>query len=151
MSSRFRLGIVLRIREMAEETARIELGHALDAHQRAIAAVEAAQGQAGQELRWLSSLQGGTSEAGQLQSAVFAVASAQRVIVGAQKRLGKASDALFEARRLLADATRQREVVERLRDRFLVAERREREHQDTLAMLEISSTQHAIRVARERQ
>ena len=151
MSSRFRLGIVLRIREMAEETARIELGHALDAHQRAIAAVEAAESRAGQELRWLSGLQGGTSEAGQLQSAVFAVASAQRVIVGAQDRLSKASDALFEARRLLADATRQREVVERLRDRFLVAERREREHQDTLAMLEISSTQHAIRVARERQ
>jgi flagellar export protein FliJ len=151
MSSRFRLGIVLRIREMAEETARIELGHALDAHQRAIASVEAAQSRAGQELRWLSNLQGATSEAGQLQSAVFAVASAQRAIVGAQERLSKASDALFEARRLLADATRQREVVERLRDRFLLAERREREHQDTLAMLEISSTQHAIRVARERQ
>ena len=151
MSSRFRLGIVLRIREMAEETARIELGHALDAHQRSLAAVEAAQSRAGQELRWLSSLQGGTSEAGQLQSSVFAVASAQRAIVGTQERLSKASDALFEARRLLADATRQREVVERLRDRFLVAERREREHVDTLAMLEISSTQHAVRVARERQ
>ena len=151
MSSRFRLGIVLRIREMAEETARIELGHALDAHQRSLAAVEATQSRAGEELRWLSNLQGGTSEAGQLQSAVFAVASAQRAIVGTQERLSKASDALFEARRLLADATRQREVVERLRDRFLVAERREREHEDTLAMLEISSTQHAVRVARERQ
>jgi flagellar export protein FliJ len=151
MSSRFRLGIVLRLREMAEETARIELGHALDSHQRALAAVEAAQNRAGQELRWLSNLQGGTSEAGQLQSAVFAVAAAQRAIVGAQDRLSKATGALFEARRQLADATRQREVVERLRDRFLVAERREREHQDTLAMLEISSTQHAVRVARERQ
>jgi flagellar export protein FliJ len=151
MSSRFRLGIVLRLREMAEEQARIELGHALDAHQRALAAVEAAQNRAGQELRWLSNLQGGTSEAAQLQAAVFALASAQRAIVGAQERLGKATGALFEARRLLADATRQREVVERLRDRFLVAERLEREHQDTLAMLEIGSTQHAVRVARERQ
>ncbi len=151
MSSRFRLGIVLRLREMAEETARIELGHALDSHQRALTAVEAAQNRAGQELRWLSNLQGGINEAAQLQSAVFAVASAQRAIIGAQERLAKATGALFEARRMLADATRQREVVERLRDRFLVAERREREHQDTLAMLEISSTQHAIRVARERQ
>ena len=151
MGNRFRLGIVLRLREMAEETARIELSHALDAHQHAVSAVQAAQGRAGQELRWLSDLQNGTAEAGQLQTAVFAVASAQRAIVVAQERLGRASDALFEARRLLADATRQREVVERLRDRFLVAERREMEHQDTLAMAEIASTQHAVRVARERR
>jgi flagellar export protein FliJ len=150
MSNRFRLGIVLRLREMAEEAARIELAHAVDAHQHAVALVESAQDRAGQELRWLSSLQGGTSEAGQLQTAVFAVASAQRAIVAAQERLSRATDALFESRRLLADATRQREVVERLRDRFLVAERREREHQDTLAMAEIASTQHAIRVARDR-
>jgi flagellar export protein FliJ len=150
MSNRFRLGIVLRLREMAEETARIELSHAVDAHQRAVAAVEAAQGRAGQELRWLSDLHGGTSDGGQLQTAVFAVATAQRAIVSTQERLGRATDALFEARRLLADATRQREVVERLRDRFLLAERRESEHQDTLAMAEIASTQHAIRVARNR-
>ena len=150
MSNRFRLGIVLRLREMAEETARIELGHAVDAHQHAVAAVEAAQNRAGQELRWLSNLHSGTTEGGQLQSAVFAVASAQRAIVAAQERLGRASSALLESRRLLADATRQREVVERLRDRFMVAERREREHQDTLAMAEIASTQHAIRVARNR-
>jgi flagellar export protein FliJ len=148
MSNKFRLGIVLRLREMAEETARIELGHAVEAHQRAVAAVEAAQNRAGQELQWLSNLQGGTSEASQLQTAVFALASAQRAIVSSQERLGKATDALFQSRRLLADATRQREVVERLRDRFLVAERREREHQDTLAMAEIASTQHAVRVAR---
>lgn len=151
MSNRFRLGIVLRLREMAEETARIELSHALDAHQRAVSAVQTAQGRAGQELRWLADLQSGTAEAGQLQTAVFAVASAQRAIVAAQEGLARTADALFEARRLLADATRQREVVERLRDRFLEAERREREHQDTLAMAEIASTQHAVRVARERR
>jgi hypothetical protein len=39
--------------------------------------------------------------------------------------------------------------VERLRDRFLVAERREMEHRDTMAMAEIASNQHAIRMARE--
>jgi len=83
MSNRFRLGIVLRLREMAEETARIELGHALDAHQRAVAVVEAAQSRAGEELHWLSDLQGGASDGGKLQSAVFAVASAQRAIVAA--------------------------------------------------------------------
>jgi flagellar export protein FliJ len=148
MSNRFRLGIVLRLREMAEESARIELGHAVDNHQRAVAAVEAAQGRAGNELRWLSDLQHATAEAGQLQTAVFAVAAAQRAIVASQERLGRAAGALFEARRVLADATRQREVVERLRDRFVVAERREREHQDTLAMAEIASTQHAVRAAR---
>ncbi len=151
MSNRFRLGIVLRLREMAEESARIELGHALDAHQRALTAVQAAQSRAGQDLHWLADMQSGVNEAGHLQTAVFAVASAQRAIVAAQERLGKATDALFEARRKLADATKQREVVERLRDRFLVAERREREHQDTLAMAEIASTQHAVRVARERR
>ena len=150
MSNRFRLGIVLRLREMAEETARIELGHAVDAHQHAVGAVEAAHLRAGQELRWLSDLHSGTSEGGQLQSAVLAVASAQRAIDSSQERLGRASSALFEARRLLADATRQREVVERLRDRFLAAERRESERQDGLAMSEIASTQHAVRAARNR-
>jgi len=150
MSNRFRLGIVLRLREMAEETARIELGHALDNHQRAVATVQAAQGRAGQEQQWLSDLQRRPSEAGQLQSAVFAVASAQRAIVSAQERLGRATDSLFQARRALAEATRQREVVERLRDRFLAAERREVERRDALAMAEIASTQHAVRAARDR-
>ena len=151
MSQRFRLGIVLRLREMAEESARIELSHAIDAHQRALAGVQDAQGRAGRELRWLSDLQRGTAEAGQLQTAVFAVASAQRGIVVAEERLGIAADMLFQARRVLAEATRQREVVERLRDRFMIAERRERDRQDTLAMAEIASTQHAIHVARERR
>ncbi len=148
MSNRFRLGIVLRLREMAEETARIQLGHALDAHQQAVASVQAAQGRAGEEQRWLSDLQHQTTEARQLQSAVSAAASAQRAIAVAQEKLGRATDALFQARRSLADATRQREVVERLRDRFLAAERREVERQDAMAMAEIASTQHAGRAAR---
>jgi flagellar export protein FliJ len=149
MSNRFRLGIVLRLREMAEETARIQLGHALDAHGQAIASVQAAQGRAGQEQQWLSDLQHQTAEARQLQSAVFAVAAAQRAIIAAQERLGRATDTLFEARRALAEATRQREVVERLRDRFVAAERRETERRDAMAMAEIASTQHAIRAARD--
>jgi flagellar export protein FliJ len=150
MSHRFRLDIVLRLREMAEESARIQLGHAVDAHQRAVASVQAAQGQAGAEIRWLSDLQQTPAEAGQLQTAVFAVATAQRAIVTAQERLSKATATLFEARRALAEANRQREVVARLRDRFLAAERREAERRDALAMAEIASTQHAVRAARER-
>jgi flagellar export protein FliJ len=150
MSNRFRLGIVLRLREMTEESARIDLAHAVDAHQRAVALVQAAQGRAGDELRWLSDLQCNTSEAGQLQAAVLAVAAAQRAIVGAQERLGRATNALFEARQALAEATRQREVVERLRDRFMAEERRARDRLDTLAMAEIASTQHAVRAARNR-
>jgi flagellar export protein FliJ len=148
MSGRFRLGIVLRLREMAEESARIDLGHAVDAHQRAVALVQAAQGRAGNELRWLSDLQCSRTEAGELQSAVQSVASAQRGIVASQERLTRATDALFDARRILAEATKQREVVERLRDRFLADERRAQDHLDTLAMAEIASTQHAVRVAR---
>ena len=148
MSNRFRLGIVLRLREMAEELARIDLSHAVDAHQRAVAVVQAAQGRAGDDMRWLSDLQRSRAEAGQLQSAVLAVAAAQRAIVAAQERLGRASSALFEARQALAEATRQREVVERLRDRFLAEERRARDRLDTLAMAEIASTQHATRAAR---
>jgi flagellar export protein FliJ len=150
MSNRFRLGIVLRLREMAEESARIDLGHAVDAHQRAVAVVQAAQGRAGDDMRWLSDLQRSRAEAGQLQSAVLAVAAAQRAIAAAQERLGRASSALFEARRALAEATRQREVVERLRDRFMAEERRARDRLDTLAMAEIASTQHATRAARNR-
>ncbi len=145
MSNRFRLGIVLRLREMAEESARIDLGHAVAAHQRAVALVQAAQGRAGDDMRYLSDLQRSRAEAGQLQSAVLAVASAQRGIVAAQERLGRATSALFEARRALAEATRRREVVERLRDRFMAEERRARDRLDTLAMAEIASTQHATR------
>jgi len=150
MSGRFRLGIVLRLREMAEETARINLGHAVEAHQKALNAVQAAQNRAGEEMRWLSDVQCSRPEAGELQSAVQAVAAAQRAIAAAQERLGRASGALFEARRALAEATRQREVVERLRDRFLAEERRQAERLDTLRMAEIASTQHALRAARNR-
>ena len=150
MSGRLRLGIVLRLREMAEDTARIELGHAIEGHQRALALVESAQARAGDEMRYLGGLQRGTAEAGQLQSAVNAVASAQRGIAAAQDRLGKASKALFEARQKLAEATKQREVVERLRDRFLAQERREADRRDTIAMAEIASTAHAVRAARNR-
>ncbi len=150
MSNRFRLGIVLRLREMAEETARIELGHALDAHQRALGAVQAAQGRAGAEQQWLNDLQHRPTEARDLQSAVFAVDAAQRGIAVAQEKLGRAADTLFQARRVLAEATRQREVVERLRDRFLAAERREAERRDAIAMAEIASTKHAVRAMRER-
>lgn len=151
MSGRFRLGIVLRLREMAEETARIELGHALDAHQRALRSVEQAQGLAGRELSWLAGLQRGTTEAAQLQSAVFAVATAQRAIVVAQEHLAVASDALFQARRRLAEASKQREIVERLRDRFVANERHEFERRETITMAEIGSTQYALRTARERR
>ena len=150
MSNRFRLGIVLRLREMAEESARIDLGHAVDAHQRAVAVVQAAHGRAGDELHWLSDLQCGGADGGQLQSAVLAVAAAQRAILAAQERLGRATNALFEARKSLAEATRRREVVERLRDRFLAEERRAGDRLDTLAMAEIASTQHAVRAARNR-
>jgi flagellar biosynthesis chaperone FliJ len=150
VSNRFRLGVVLRLREMAEETARIELRHALEAHQRAVALVEAAQGRALDELKWLSDLQGSRAEAGKLQAGVVAVASAQRALVASQERLNRASAALFEARQALAETTKQREVVERLRDRFISAERHQAEHLDTLYMAEIASTQHAVRAARER-
>ena len=150
MSNRFRLGIVLRLREMAEETARSNLSHDVEAHHRAVALVEAAQSRVRDELQWLSNLQGSRSEAGALQTAVVAVASAQRGVVSAQERLNRASAALFEARQGLAEATKQREVVERLRDRFLAAERRQADHLDTLSMAEIASTQHAVRAARER-
>jgi flagellar biosynthesis chaperone FliJ len=81
-----------------------------------------------------------------MQAAASGAAVAERAVGAAQERLGRATDALFEARRVLADATRQREVVERLRDRFIAAERRERDHLDTLAMAEIASTQRAMRV-----
>jgi flagellar export protein FliJ len=150
MSNRFRLGIVLRLREMAEESARIDLGHAVEAHQRAVATTQAAHGRAGDEMHWLSDLQQGSAEARQLQAAVAAVASAQRAIAVAQERLNRATKALFEARQTLAEATRRREVVERLRDRFLAEERRARDRLDTLTMAEIASSQRTTRAARNR-
>jgi len=151
MSRRFRLGVVLRLREMAEETARIDLGHALEGHRRAVLSVEAAEGAAGAEMRWFSDLQRVGADAGQLQSAASAVAAAQRGIAAAQEKLAAATKALFEARRSLAEASRQREVVERLRDRYTAAERREAERLDIVNMAEIASTQHAMRALRERQ
>jgi flagellar export protein FliJ len=151
MSRRFRLGVVLRLREMAEESARIDLGHALDGHRRAVLLVEAAQGQAGAEMRWLGDLQRSGAEAGQLQSAVAAVATAQRGIAGAQDRLAGATRVLFEARKTLAEASRQREVVERLRDRYAADERLAAERLDILSMAEIASTQHAMRALRDRR
>ena len=45
----------------------------------------------------------------------------------------------------------QREVVERLRDRFLANERRASDHRESMAMAEIASNQHALRMARRRE
>lgn len=147
MSHRFRLGIVLRLREMAEEAARIDLGHAINAHQRALAVVEAERERLNGEVGWFASLQQGVVAAGDLQAACEGIQAGERAVAAAGERLNRASHALFESRSKLAEATRRREVVERLRDRFLAAERREADQRDALAMAEISSTRHAMRAA----
>ena len=150
MSQRFRLAVVLRLREMAEDRAQLGLAQALAAHHEAVADVHRLQDAAEVERQRLSSLQsGGAFSAGQLLDASDAVDGAQRSLERGRDRLQTAAGELFQARAVLAEATRRREVVERFRDRFVAAQRREEDRREAAFLSEMGVTRHAWRALGE--
>ncbi|HEX8941145.1 MAG TPA: flagellar FliJ family protein [Candidatus Limnocylindrales bacterium] len=149
MSRRFRLSVVLRLREMAEDARRVELAAALADHARAVAAADALAERVRLERRWLTSLQRGASAAGELQAAAAGMDLAERGLAAGRERVAAAAARLLEARRALAEASRRREVVERLRDRFVAAQRLEADRREAAELSEISISRHAWRLVED--
>ena len=150
MSSRFRLGVVLRLRQLEEDSARAKLGAAITARSAAAALRNEIGARLTAEHAWLAQLQGGRgASAGDLQAAVRSVGSAEAALVSATANLAAAQQALVEARARLAQATKRREVVERLRDRHVAAERRRDEHAEIVRLADVAAIQYLSRRAGE--
>ncbi len=144
MSGTFRLGVVLRLREMAEESARVQLGHALRAYHDAVAAVRRLTEQLEHERDRFGRLQRRShTDAGDLADAAEAVALAERSVAAGEAQLETAARFLLEARQQLAEASRRREVVERLRDRTLAAESLKTRRREEAELADIATTRHA--------
>ncbi len=148
MSSRFRLGIVLRLREVAEDAARAELAVALRGHREALASVERARRAAADErgratglIAW-AARPGGTPVR-ELAAASGAVERADRDLAACEARLLDAGTTLMDARRRLGEASKRRQVVERLRDRFVAAEAQRAARREEAVLGEIATTRHA--------
>ncbi|MFN8629887.1 MAG: flagellar export protein FliJ [Chloroflexota bacterium] len=139
----FRLGVVLRLREMAEDAARARLATAVDAHRLATeeliartAAEHEAQG------RVMEMAEAG-AQAGEIRAARAGIETAEAATKMARAKLEKASEGLMVARSALAEASKRREVVERLRDRIRQVEARDAQHREDNQLSEIAGVRHA--------
>jgi flagellar export protein FliJ len=142
--SGFRLDVVLRLRRIAEDSARSLLGQALARHLAAMAAVDELGQDVATERAQLEVLQRAASApAGDLREAHDGVEFAERALLAATGRVEDAARALFESRAALATATRRREVVERLRDRAHETARRAADHKTEVEMAEFATVRHA--------
>ena len=142
--SGFRLDVVLRLRRIAEDNARAQLGQALSRHLDAVARVEELGLDVASERAQLEALQRAASApAGDLRDAHDGVEFAERALLDATARVEDAARALFESRGALATATRRREVVERLRDRARETARRAADHKTEVEMAEFATVRHA--------
>jgi flagellar export protein FliJ len=145
--SGFRLGVVLRLREMAEDAARARLAAAVDGHRRAtetLIALTTAQHAA--EDRQVEMAESG-AQAGELRAARAGVEAAEQATAAGTTELESASEGLMLARAALAEASKRREVVERLRDRVRAAEALEAQHREDKVLSEIAGVRHARAIA----
>jgi flagellar export protein FliJ len=143
VSGTFRLGVVLRLRELAEDAARAKLAMAVVRHREAtdsLVMLVARERSVGDRLVEL-----GTSgaRAGDLRATRAGVEGAEQATAAGRAVLESASETLMQARTVLADATRRREVVERLRDRLRTSEAREAQHREDNVLSEIAGVRHA--------
>lgn len=148
MSRRFRLGVVLRLRELAEDAAQTELAaslrihrSAVDAHRHRVLEAAVEQDRAADIQRASGSR--GRPVAGDLADAINSVELADQAVTVSQERVAAAADRLLEARGRLAEATSRRKVVERLRDRTVAAERLRQQRAEDVVLNEVASTRHA--------
>jgi flagellar export protein FliJ len=143
MKGTFRLAVVLRLREMAEDAARARLGQAVEVHRRAtdvlILLVErelAAQ-------RRVEAHCGDGAQAGEIVAAQHGVEQAEQHTAAGRQALEAATTGLVQARTVLAEATKRREVVERLKERMALAEALEAQRHEDRVLSEIAGVRHA--------
>ena len=143
MSGGFRLGVVLRLRELAEDAARARLAAALDAHRTAtevLISLTTVEHEAQDRLMAMGET---GAQAGELRAARAGVEHAEQATDAARGRLEAVSEALMLARSALAEATKRREVVERLRDRVRLIEAQEAQRREDNVLSEIAGVRHA--------
>jgi flagellar protein FliJ len=141
--SRFRLDVVLRLRRLAEDGARTRLAASLASHRDAAIATERLAFGLDAEREILVGLQVAGAAGGLIRDGHDAVEHAERSLEAGRERLARAVEALLMARAALADASRRREVVERLRDRAKLAQRHAAEHEAELELSEFATVRHA--------
>jgi flagellar export protein FliJ len=143
VSGAFRLGVVLRLRELAEDAARARLATAVVRHREATDALVMLV--AREQDAALRVMELGTigAQAGDLRAARGGMEQAEQASAAGRTALEAASEGLMRSRSALADATRRREVVERLRDRLRASEAREAQHREDNVLSEIAGVRHA--------
>jgi flagellar export protein FliJ len=141
--SGFRLGVVLRLREMAEDSARGKLAAAIDVHRLAAEALVALLVREQAAQRRLLELAASGATAGDIVAVQHGIEAAELATAAGRTTLDAAGQGLMEARAVLADASRRREVVERLRDRLKAAEVHEAQRREDNVLSEIAGVRHA--------
>ena len=139
----FRLDVVLRLRRLAEDAARARLAMSLAEHRDAARAAERLAADLEGERDLLLTMQASSATAGEIRDGHDAIEHAERSLETGQDRLSQAGRSLLDARATLATATSWREVVERLRERARVAQRRAADRAAELELAEFATVRHA--------
>ncbi len=149
MSGRGRLDVVLRQRELDEQAARITVARTLAAHQLAVADVCRARDLVTAALDEMGAIQvsaigAGGRTAGDLGDAVNNTRIAEQELFRLETTAQDAAFALRESQARLADASRRRDVVERLLERIAAQASVDAQRREDAALNEIAGIRHAL-------
>jgi flagellar export protein FliJ len=139
----FRLAVVLRLREMAEDQAKARLAAAVAAHRAAFEILIAANERERAAQGRLRTLQEEGGMAGDIVASMRGVDVARAAVAEAFTVLEAASSGLVQARATLAEASRRREVVERLKERLHLQEMIAAQRREDADLSELAGVRHA--------
>lgn len=149
MSRHVRLNVVLRLRELAEESARVDLAAALGRHLLATESHDRATQRLAERAAALTDVQRSGGPGDGLIAAARSLIGAGRQRDAEGQRVEAAAGVLLDARSRLAEASQRREVVERLRDRIVAEGRLAADRREAAEASELASAQHARRTILE--